>query len=107
MEMTAETVYLTRGALVIRDLCAADVEPIVAGEIAQGWQGATREKYDMRLRDAAAGRCIALCASLAGAPVGYINLYFKAFPPYEIRIGRRSSISACSKSTAAAGSARR
>src|SRR5699024_4560199 len=30
MEMTAETVYLTRGALVIRDLCAADVEPIVA-----------------------------------------------------------------------------
>lgn len=82
MEMTAETVYLTRGALVIRDLCAADVEPIVAGEIAQGWQGATREKYDMRLRDAAAGRCIALCASLAGAPVGYINLYFKAFPPY-------------------------
>ena len=34
------------------------------------------------LRDAAAGRCIALCASLAGAPVGYINLYFKAFPPY-------------------------
>lgn len=83
MEMTAEKVYLTRGALVIRDLCAADVEPIVAGEIAQGWQGATREKYDMRLRDAAAGRCIALCASLAGAPVGYINLYFKAFPPYE------------------------
>ena len=63
MEMTAETVYLTRGALVIRDLCAADVEPIVAGEIAQGWQGATREKYDMCLRDAAAGRCIALCAS--------------------------------------------
>ena len=53
MEMTAETVYLTRGVLVIRDLCAADVEPIVAGEIAQGWQGATREKYDMRLRDAA------------------------------------------------------
>ena len=82
MEMTAKTVYLTRGALVIRDLCAADVEPIVAGEIAQGWQGATREKYDMRLRDAAAGRCIALCASLAGAPVGYINLYFKSFPPY-------------------------
>lgn len=29
------------------------------------------------------GRCIALCASLAGAPVGYINLYFKAFPPYD------------------------
>ena len=61
----------------------AQAQRLVAGEIAQGWQGATREKYDMRLRDAAAGRCIALCASLAGAPVGYINLYFKAFPPYE------------------------
>lgn len=75
-------IYLKRNNFLIRELCEADIEPIVAGEIAQGWLGASREKYDMRLRDAAEGRCAALCAELQGRPVGYVNLYFKAYPPY-------------------------
>lgn len=75
-------VYLEREYIVVRDLCEADVEPIVAGEIAQGWH-ATRDKYDMRLRDAAEGRCIALCAVFEGNPAGYINLYFQAYAPYD------------------------
>ena len=75
-------IYLKRNNLLIRELCEADIEPIVAGEIAQGWLGASREKYDMRLRDAAEGRCAALCAELQGRPAGYVNLYFKAYPPY-------------------------
>ncbi len=63
-----------RGDVVIRPLTAADIAPIVAGELAQGWH-ATAEKYRLRLADAAAGRCIALCAEMDGEPVGYINLY--------------------------------
>ncbi len=75
--------YFENDALAIRDLCSADVAPIVAGEIAQGWLGACAEKYEMRLRDAAAGRSIALCAAWSGEPVGYVNVYFQAGVPFD------------------------
>ena len=68
--------------LVVRDLCAADIDAIVAGECAQGWH-ATRDKYEMRLRDTAEGRCTALCAEYCGKPVGYINLYYRAYAPMD------------------------
>ena len=68
--------------LVVRDLCAADIDEIVASEIAQGWH-ATRDKYERRLRDAAEGRCTALCAEYCGKPVGYINLYYRAYAPMD------------------------
>ncbi len=61
-------------ALIIRPFTQADIPPIVAGEIAQGWH-ASPDKYLARLQDAAQGRCIALCAELDGEPVGYINVY--------------------------------
>ena len=75
-------IYLERENLVVRDLCESDVDAIVAGERAQGWH-ATRDKYEMRLRDASEGRCIALCAAYGGEPVGYINLYFQAYAPMD------------------------
>ncbi len=37
-------IYLERGDIIIRDLQESDVLPLVEGEIAQGWQGVTREK---------------------------------------------------------------
>lgn len=74
-------VYFERENLKIRDLTEADVAPLVAGEIAQGWT-ATPDKLQMRLRDAAEGRCIALCAELDGAPAGYNNLYFTPDGPF-------------------------
>ncbi len=58
----------------IRPFTAEDIAPIVAGERAQGWHS-TDEKYISRLKDVAAGKCIALCAELNGEPVGYINVY--------------------------------
>ena len=60
----------------IRPMCADDPERIAAEERAQGWIHASAEKYETRLRDAAAGRCAALVAELGGAPVGYINVYW-------------------------------
>lgn len=68
-------VYYQDDELVIRNLEKEDIGPIVAGEIAQGWH-ATPAKYEMRLRDQAAGKCAALAAVYRGSPVGYVNVYF-------------------------------
>ncbi len=76
-------IYLERGDIIIRDLQESDVLPLVEGEIAQDWQGVTRDKLDMRLRDAAEGRCIAVCALFKGEPAGYNNLYFTAYAPMD------------------------
>ena len=76
-------VYFEKDGLVIRDLCPADVTPIVTQEQLQGVPHVRRDLYEMRLRDAAAGRCFALCAVVAGQPVGWVNLYFRAYPPYD------------------------
>lgn len=75
--------YLERGDIIVRELKESDIAPIVAGEIEQGWQGVTREKYEMRLQHQAEGQCIPLCATYKGEPVGYINLYFKAYAPMD------------------------
>ena len=75
--------YLERGDIVVRELRESDIMHIVEGEIAQGWEGVTREKYDMRLRHEAEGQCIPLCATYKGEPVGYVNLYFKSYPPMD------------------------
>lgn len=74
-------IYFETKSLVIRDLEENDVQPLVAGEIAQGWTS-TRGKLDMRLEDAAAGRCVALCAVYDGTPVGYNHVYLKADGPF-------------------------
>lgn len=67
-------VYSSTEHLIIRDLTTDDIPEIVAGERAQGWN-ATPDKYEMRLRDQAAGKCVALVAEVDGHAVGYINVY--------------------------------
>ena len=52
-------VYYAEGPLVIRDLQPGDGEKLAAEEVSQGWQD-TREKYDARLRDQAAGKAVAM-----------------------------------------------
>jgi GNAT superfamily N-acetyltransferase len=52
-----------------------DADIFVAAELAQGYHVSV-DKYLTRLRDAAAGECIALSAEFDGEPAGYINVYF-------------------------------
>lgn len=69
------------GVMTIRLLRAEDAEPLAAAEQAQGW-GTTTEKFELRMRDLADGKCIPLCAELDGEPVGYINVYKEAGGPF-------------------------
>lgn len=69
-------IYYSDDNILIRNLSPADVKPIVDGEIEQGWN-ATADKYELRLRDHAAGKCIALAAEYHGCVAGYINVYFE------------------------------
>ena len=69
-------IYLERDGVVIRDMGEGDPEALAAAEVAQGWH-VTPEKYLGRLRDSAAGRCVALAAELDGEAVGYVSLYFE------------------------------
>lgn len=68
-------IYYSDAELVIRDMEATDARIITDGEIAQGWN-ADAAKYEMRLRDSAAGKCVSLVAAYRGEPVGYINVYW-------------------------------
>ena len=67
-------IYYQNETIIIRTMEAVDAKPITDGEIAQGWDASTA-KYEMRLRDQAEGRAIALVAEVDGQPVGYINVY--------------------------------
>jgi len=60
--------------LLIRELRAEDVQPLVDGEIAQGWH-ATPAKLEMRLAHAKDGRAVAFAAVWDGIPVGYVSVY--------------------------------
>ena len=66
-------IYFEDETVLIRNMEPADAQPITDGEIAQGWD-ASVAKYEMRLRDQAAGRAVALVAEVEGQPVGYINV---------------------------------
>ena len=67
-------IFYDDGAVVIRNMTEADAEALAAGETAQGW-GDTAEKHRMRLRDQAAGRCVALAAEYCGQTAGYLSVY--------------------------------
>ena len=67
-------VYYQDEDIVIRDMVPSDAQIFTDGEIAQGWH-ATVEKYEMRLRDQAAGRAVSLVAEYRGCPAGYVNVY--------------------------------
>lgn len=69
-------IYYQDSEVLIRDLQEIDAQTITDGEIAQGWDGEGRlEKYLMRLKDRAEGRCVALAAESQGGVAGYINIY--------------------------------
>lgn len=67
-------IYYQDENIMIRNMEPRDAQPITDGEIAQGWH-ADIAKYEMRLRDQAEGRAIALVAEVDGRPVGYIHVY--------------------------------
>ncbi len=60
--------------IVIRNMQEADAQRIADEEAAQGWR-ATREKYDLRLRDQTEGKAVSLVAEYGGRIAGYINVY--------------------------------
>ena len=67
-------VYYQDDTICIRDLQPEDAEKITEEEISQGWQS-TVDKYEMRLKDQAEGKAIALAAEYQGKIAGYINVY--------------------------------
>lgn len=98
-------VYFEDAGLLIRYMEPGDVRTIVREETAQG-DAVSVEKYDMRLRDQAENRSVALVAVYHGAVAGYIHVYREAGQgPLPVRASRRSWISACWKNTAKTGSA--
>ncbi|MCM1245820.1 MAG: GNAT family N-acetyltransferase [Roseburia sp.] len=72
-------VYYSDNRITIRNMEPSDVAAIVAEEVAQGWEGVTTEKYEMRLRHQAEGRVVALIAEChendRSNIAGYVNVY--------------------------------
>lgn len=67
-------IYYHDKELLIRDMVQSDAQIITDEEIAQGWDQ-TIEKYEMRLKHQAEGKCISLVAEYQGKVAGYINVY--------------------------------
>ncbi len=67
-------IYYDKDDILIRNMEQADAAIITEEEIAQGWH-ASVEKYEMRLKDQAEGRAVALTALYKGKVAGYINVY--------------------------------
>ena len=67
-------VYFQDENILIRNLIPADAQIITDEEIAQGWHQSI-EKYENRLRDRDAGKCVSLVAEFRGNVAGYINVY--------------------------------
>ena len=66
--------YYEDDEILIRNMAQPDAKILADGEVAQGWN-ATPEKYEMRMRHQAEGRCIALVAEYRGQVAGYVNVY--------------------------------
>ena len=67
-------IYFQNHKMLIRDMLPSDAQIITDGEIEQGWDQSI-EKYNRRLRDAAAGKCVSLAAEFLGQVAGYVNVY--------------------------------
>ena len=70
-------VYFEDAVLLIRHMEPGDVRTIVREETARG-DAVSVEKYDIRLRDQAENRSVALVAVYHGAVAGYIHVYREA-----------------------------
>lgn len=68
-------IYYAENDIVIRDLVESDAEIIAHEEQLQGLLDKKPERYFLRLKDVADGKCIALVAEYKGNPAGYINVY--------------------------------
>ena len=67
-------VYYNDNELMIRNMEEADARTFTDEEIAQGWH-TDISKFEARLRDQAAGKCVSLTAVYKGFPAGYVNVY--------------------------------
>ncbi len=67
-------IYYRDDKLVIRTMEEADGPVFVTEYTAQGWHPDI-VGYQMRMKDQAEGKCIALTAVYEGCPVGYVYLY--------------------------------
>ena len=74
-------IYYQDADILIRNMVPEDAQVIADEEIRQGWH-ATAEKYEMRLRDQAAGKCVSLVAEYKGNTAGYLNVYRDAYGPF-------------------------
>ena len=68
-------IYYKDNDLIVRDLCEQDIDVFVAGEIAQGWLGAKRDKLEMRLRHKTELGAIPIAAEFNGNAAGYVTVY--------------------------------
>ncbi len=70
-------IYYQDDELVIRDMEEADAQSFYDEYTAQGWHPEV-EYYLMRMKDHAAGKCIALTAVYHGQPAGCVYVYLTA-----------------------------
>lgn len=70
-------IYYEDEKILIRNMKPSDAQIITDAEIAQGWSQ-TVDKYELRLKHQAEGRCVALVAEFEGNVAGYLNVYRSA-----------------------------
>lgn len=68
-------IYYEDESYIVRTMEERDVQELVQGEIAQGWQ-ATDDKYLLRLKDQREEKCIALIVECGHSAVDYVSVYF-------------------------------
>lgn len=71
-------IYYKDEELVIRNMEEADAQIFTDGYTAQGWHPDIAE-YQMRLKDQAKGKCVALTAVYQGSPAGAVYVYLTAY----------------------------
>ena len=69
-------IYYEKPPIRIRTLASSDVQIFTEEERRQGYHSEAA-KFEMRLKDQAEHRAIALAAEYEGNPAGYINVYFR------------------------------
>ena len=67
-------IYYRDADVTVRDMAPSDAIVFAEGEAAQGWHSTT-EKYETRMLDRDAGKCVPLVAEYRGSPAGYISVY--------------------------------
>ena len=70
-------IYYQDERLTVRDMCEEDAQSLFDAEKRLRY-GDKENRFPMRVRDAEAGKCIALVAVWDGEPVGYVHVYWEA-----------------------------